>query len=77
MPIIKSRGPGPTHTLPIFLAVQTRPVATSPIVWLLNPPSTVHLDFVGEQFESDLLRRGGEIPKGRYDGRPLNISGIV
>jgi len=28
---------------------------------------TVRLDFIGEQFESDLLKTGGEIPKGHYE----------
>ena len=31
------------------------------------PHITVPLAFIGEQFESDLLQKGGEIPKGHYE----------
>jgi 7-cyano-7-deazaguanine synthase len=31
------------------------------------PHCTVRLDFIGEQFESDLLQKGGDIPKGHYE----------
>lgn len=31
------------------------------------PHWVIHLDFVGGLFESDLLRKGGEIPKGHYE----------
>lgn len=35
------------------------------------PHSTVRLDFIGEQFESDLLKKGGEIPKGHYEEQTM------
>ena len=35
------------------------------------PHSTVRLDFIGEQFESDLLKKGGEIPKGHYEQQTM------
>lgn len=31
------------------------------------PLITVQLDFIGREFESDLLQKGGEIPKGHYE----------
>jgi 7-cyano-7-deazaguanine synthase len=31
------------------------------------PHITVPLDFIGREFESDLLQKGGEIPKGHYE----------
>lgn len=31
------------------------------------PHLTIPLDFIGEQFESDLLQKGGEIPLGHYE----------
>lgn len=31
------------------------------------PHLTIPLDFIGEQFESDLLKKGGEIPQGHYE----------
>jgi len=31
------------------------------------PHRTIHLGFVGESFKSDLLKSGGEIPKGHYE----------
>lgn len=31
------------------------------------PHRVIHLDFIGELFESDLLKKGGEIPKGHYE----------
>jgi len=31
------------------------------------PHHVIRLDFVGELFESDLLKKGGEIPKGHYE----------
>ena len=38
---------------------------------LAVPHSTVRLDFIGEQFESDLLKNGGEIPKGHYEEQTM------
>jgi 7-cyano-7-deazaguanine synthase len=35
------------------------------------PHQVIHLDFVGEFFESDLLRKGGEIPKGHYEAQNM------
>jgi len=35
------------------------------------PHLTVPLRFIGEQFESDLLARGGEIPKGHYEEQSM------
>jgi 7-cyano-7-deazaguanine synthase len=35
------------------------------------PHQVIHLDFVGELFESDLLRKGGEIPKGHYEEQTM------
>jgi len=31
----------------------------------------IHLDFIGELFESDLLQKGGEIPKGHYEEQTM------
>jgi len=31
------------------------------------PHCVIRLDFIGELFESDLLKKGGEIPKGHYE----------
>jgi len=31
------------------------------------PHYTINLGFIGEQFDSDLLKKGGEIPKGHYE----------
>ena len=35
------------------------------------PHLTVPLSFIGEQFESDLLAKGGEIPKGHYEEQSM------
>jgi len=35
------------------------------------PHRVIRLDFVGELFESDLLRKGGEIPKGHYEEQTM------
>lgn len=35
------------------------------------PHFVVPLPFVGEQFESDLLKKGGEIPKGHYEEQSM------
>jgi 7-cyano-7-deazaguanine synthase len=35
------------------------------------PHTTVPLDFIGREFESDLLKNGGEIPKGHYDEQTM------
>lgn len=42
-----------------FAAYQTKQLGV--------PHRVIHLDFVGELFESDLLQKGGEIPKGHYE----------
>lgn len=31
----------------------------------------IHLDFIGELFQSDLLKKGGEIPKGHYEAQTM------
>ncbi len=35
------------------------------------PHRVIHLDFIGELFESNLLRKGGEIPKGHYEEQTM------
>jgi len=35
------------------------------------PHLTIPLDFIGEQFESDLLKKGGDIPKGHYEEQSM------
>lgn len=35
------------------------------------PHLTIPLAFIGEQFESDLLKKGGEIPKGHYEEQSM------
>jgi 7-cyano-7-deazaguanine synthase len=35
------------------------------------PHSIIRLDFIGEQFKSDLLKKGGEIPKGHYEEQTM------
>ena len=35
------------------------------------PHSIIRLDFIGEQFESDLLKKGGDIPKGHYEEQTM------
>ena len=35
------------------------------------PHLTVPLDFIGDSFESDLLKKGGEIPKGHYEEQSM------
>ena len=35
------------------------------------PHRVIRLDFVGELFESDLLQKGGEIPKGHYEEQSM------
>jgi 7-cyano-7-deazaguanine synthase len=35
------------------------------------PHRVIHLDFIGELFESDLLKRGAEIPKGHYEEQTM------
>ncbi len=35
------------------------------------PHRVIRLDFVGELFESDLLKKGGEIPKGHYEEQTM------
>jgi 7-cyano-7-deazaguanine synthase len=35
------------------------------------PHRVIHLDFIGELFESDLLASGGEIPKGHYEEQSM------
>jgi 7-cyano-7-deazaguanine synthase len=35
------------------------------------PHTTVPLDFVGREFASDLLKNGGEIPKGHYEEQTM------
>lgn len=35
------------------------------------PHIVVPLAFIGEQFESDLLKKGGEIPKGHYEEQSM------
>jgi len=35
------------------------------------PHRVIHLGFVGELFESDLLKKGGEIPKGHYEEQSM------
>src|SRR4051812_20479768 len=35
------------------------------------PHRVIHLDFVGELFESDLLKKGGAIPKGHYEEQSM------
>jgi len=39
--------------------------------WLGVRHSTIRLDFIGEEFESDLLLKGGEIPKGHYEEQTM------
>jgi len=46
-----------------FAAGQTRKLGV--------PHRVIHLDFVGELFESDLLKKGGEIPKGHYEEQSM------
>ena len=35
------------------------------------PHKIIHLDFVGNLFKSDLLKKGGEIPKGHYEEQSM------
>lgn len=35
------------------------------------PHLTIPLDFIGERFESDLLKKGGEIPQGHYEAESM------
>lgn len=35
------------------------------------PHRVIPLDFIGDLFESDLLRKGGEIPKGHYEEQTM------
>jgi 7-cyano-7-deazaguanine synthase len=35
------------------------------------PHRVIRLDFIGELFESDLLKKGGEIPKGHYEEQTM------
>jgi 7-cyano-7-deazaguanine synthase len=35
------------------------------------PHRIIHLDFIGDLFESDLLKKGGEIPKGHYEEQTM------
>ncbi len=35
------------------------------------PHRVIRLDFIGELFESDLLQKGGEIPKGHYEEQTM------
>jgi 7-cyano-7-deazaguanine synthase len=35
------------------------------------PHRVIRLDFIGELFESDLLKKGGEIPKGHYEEQAM------
>jgi 7-cyano-7-deazaguanine synthase len=35
------------------------------------PHRVIHLDFIGALFESDLLKKGGEIPKGHYEEQTM------
>ncbi len=43
------------------------PFAASHAAQLQIPHQTIRLDFIGEQFTSDLLNTGGKIPKGHYE----------
>jgi 7-cyano-7-deazaguanine synthase len=43
------------------------PFAAGQAAGLGVPHRVIHLDFVGDLFESDLLKKGGEIPKGHYE----------
>ena len=35
------------------------------------PHRVIRLDFIGELFESDLLKKGGEVPKGHYEEQSM------
>jgi 7-cyano-7-deazaguanine synthase len=47
------------------------PFAASHARKLGIPHRVIRLDFIGELFESDLLQKGGEIPKGHYEEQSM------